>query len=157
MPSSSQIQWACYKQTGMCQWSTSTFENSCGCTALDKPEWRETTEQIDWRAKPTITRGLRLGGSKVLRSLSHYLRAQSQGHHTIDHLEEREAWEEEALDDLPWKDKRGPSSIRRTFAEFESSVRQGVFLPESTSSADSLTVSVQPPVCNRRHHHLCAR
>ena len=25
-------------QTGMCQWLTSTFENSCGCTALDMPE-----------------------------------------------------------------------------------------------------------------------
>ena len=51
--------------------------------------------------KATITTGLRLGGSEVLRSLSHYLRAQSQGRHTIDHLEEREAWEGEALDDLP--------------------------------------------------------
>ena len=38
-------------QTGMCRWSTSTFENSCGCTALDMPEWRETTEQTDWQAK----------------------------------------------------------------------------------------------------------
>ena len=37
--------------TQMCQWSTSTFKNSCGCTALDMPEWREATEQIDWRAK----------------------------------------------------------------------------------------------------------
>ena len=27
--------------------------------------------------------------SEVLRSLGHYMRAQSQGHHTIDHLEER--------------------------------------------------------------------
>ena len=39
--------------------------------------------------KATITTGLRLGGSEVLRSLSHYLRAQSQGHHTVDRLEER--------------------------------------------------------------------
>ena len=38
-------------QTGMCRWSTSTFEISCGCTALDMPEWRETTEQVDWQAK----------------------------------------------------------------------------------------------------------
>ena len=51
--------------------------------------------------KSTLKRGLLLGRSQVLRSLSHYLRAQSQGRHTIDHLEEREAWEEEALDDLP--------------------------------------------------------
>ena len=28
-------------QTGMCRWSTSTFENSCGCTALDAPCFSE--------------------------------------------------------------------------------------------------------------------
>ena len=33
------------------KWSTSTSENSCGCTALDMPEWREITEQTDWWAK----------------------------------------------------------------------------------------------------------
>ena len=59
VPSSPQIQWACYKkwkveweaQTGMCRWSTSTFENFYGCAALDMPEWREMTEQIHWRAR----------------------------------------------------------------------------------------------------------
>ena len=40
--------------------------------------------------KATLTNGLLPGRSKVLRSLRHYLRAQSQGHHTIDHLEERD-------------------------------------------------------------------
>ena len=39
--------------------------------------------------KATLTSGLRLGRFEVLRSLRHYLRAQSQGHHTIDRLEER--------------------------------------------------------------------
>ena len=39
--------------------------------------------------KATLTNGLLLEGSEVLRSLRHYLRAQSQGHHTINHLEER--------------------------------------------------------------------
>ena len=38
--------------------------------------------------KATFTSGLLLG-SEVLRSLRHYLRAQSQGRHTIDRLEER--------------------------------------------------------------------
>ena len=33
-------------------------------------------------------RGLILGRSEVLRSLRHYLRSQSQGHHNIDRLEE---------------------------------------------------------------------
>ena len=39
--------------------------------------------------KATLTSGLFLGRSEVLRSLRHYLWAQSQGHHTIDHLEEK--------------------------------------------------------------------
>ena len=39
--------------------------------------------------KATITNGLHLGRSEVLLSLRHYLWAQSQGHHTIDRLEER--------------------------------------------------------------------
>ena len=39
--------------------------------------------------KATLTNGLLLGSSEVLRSLRLYLRAQSQGHHTIDRLEER--------------------------------------------------------------------
>ena len=41
--------------------------------------------------KATITSGLRLGRSEVLTSFRHNMRAQSQGHHTIDGLEERGA------------------------------------------------------------------
>ena len=40
-------------------------------------------------AKTTITSGWRLGRSGVLRSLRYNLRAQSQGHHATDRLEER--------------------------------------------------------------------
>ena len=43
------------------------------------------TKQIDWQAKHPML----LGRSEVLKSLRHYLQAQSQGHHTINHLEER--------------------------------------------------------------------
>ena len=98
MPSASQIQWACYKkwkvgreaQAGMYQWLISTFENSCGCTALDMLEWWEITKQIGWLAgKATLTSGLLLRRSEVLRSFRHYLQAQSQGDHIIDRLEER--------------------------------------------------------------------
>ena len=39
--------------------------------------------------KAALTTGLLLGRSELLRSLRYYLRAQSQGHHTIDCLEER--------------------------------------------------------------------
>ena len=38
--------------------------------------------------KATLASGLVLGRFEVLRSLRHNLRAQSQGHHTIDRLEE---------------------------------------------------------------------
>ena len=83
----------------MCQWTTSTFENSFGYTALDMSAWREMMEKIDWLKKQTnktkktttaaITSRLRLGRSEVLRSLRHYQRAQNQRQHTTDHLEER--------------------------------------------------------------------
>ena len=39
--------------------------------------------------KATLTSGSLLGRFEVLRSLRHYLQAQSQGHRTIDRLEER--------------------------------------------------------------------
>ena len=48
----------------------------------DRPS-RSTT------GKATITTGLRLGRFEMLRNLRHYPRAQSQGRHTIDRLEER--------------------------------------------------------------------
>ena len=48
--------------------------------------------------KETLRSGLLLRRSEVLRSLRHYLQAQSQGHHSIDCLEER--GKEEAQDDL---------------------------------------------------------
>ena len=56
---------------GMCQCSTSIFEESYGYTAMDMPESKEMTEQIDWRAKQPFRGGLRLGSYEVLRSLRH--------------------------------------------------------------------------------------
>ena len=73
----------------MCQWSTSTFENSFGelpCTCHS--EGKRLTEQIDWRAKQPSQVAC-FSEAEVLRSLRHWLRAQSRGHHTIDRLEER--------------------------------------------------------------------
>ena len=75
-------------QTGMCQWLKSTFENSCaelpGPAGVKGNDWADRLV-----GKATITGGLCLRRSGVLRSLRHYLQAQSQGHHTIDHAEER--------------------------------------------------------------------
>ena len=50
------------------------------------------------RGKATITSGLRFGRSKKLRSLRFYLRAQKQGHHTIETLEERDVYVERQTD-----------------------------------------------------------
>ena len=91
----------------------------------------------DWAngvvGKAAITCSLCLRGSDMLRSLRHYLCAQSQGQHISDHQEER-GMEEEALSDLPWKDKRRAPSMRWTLEQFKdfigkTSERQdGVFL-----------------------------
>ena len=65
--------------------SASTFENSCGCSA----GLRGNDRADRLAGKATLSSGLVLGRSEVLRNLKHYLRAQSQGHRTIDLLEER--------------------------------------------------------------------
>ena len=63
-------------------------------------------ERLDGKA--TITNDVRLGRSDLLRNLKHYLRAQSQGHYTINQLE--------ALYDLPWKAEKG--RVGKTMALF---------------------------------------
>ena len=49
----------------------------------------EMTEQIDWQAKQPSQVTCVPEDLKMLRSSRHYLRAQSQGHHITDHLQER--------------------------------------------------------------------
>ena len=56
--------------------------------------------------KATLTSGLLLKRSEVLRSSGRYLRAQSQAHHTIDRLEERERERERDVE-------RGSASLKR--------------------------------------------
>ena len=69
--------------------------------------------------KATLASGLLLGRSEVLRSLRHYLRAQSQGHHTIDCLQERgvdrRSTRRSSLKGRDW----GPSSVRWTLELFQ--------------------------------------
>ena len=61
-------------------------KTECGCPCGG----HEADDRADRRTgKATITSGSLLERSEVLRSLRHLLRARSQGHHTIDHLEER--------------------------------------------------------------------
>ena len=47
----------------------------------------DRTERL--AGKATLTRGLLQGRSEMLRILRHYLWAQSQGHHTVDRIEEK--------------------------------------------------------------------
>ena len=62
----------------------------------------DRADRLAGKAQATLTSGLILGKSEVLRSLRHYLLSQSQGHQTIDRLEERGVESKEtALDYLP--------------------------------------------------------
>ena len=75
-------------QTGMCQWSTSTFENSCGCTALDILEWREMTEQIDWWARQSSQVACFSKDLKWWGAWNTTCGHKAKDIHTIDRLEE---------------------------------------------------------------------
>ena len=73
----------------MTELKESSFENTCGCTALDMPEWREMTEQIDCRAKQPSHVACVSEDLKCWGAWDTTLRAKSQGHHMTDRLEER--------------------------------------------------------------------
>ena len=80
--------------TGSPDWHVSMFD-----IHLQKLPWMCCPEHAEVKGNDradrlvgkasTITNGLRLGRSEVLRSLKHYLQAKKQKHHTIDRLEER--------------------------------------------------------------------
>ena len=57
----------------MRQWSTFTFQNSCGYTGHAGVKGNDRGDRL--AGKVTLTRGLRLGRSEVLRSLRYYLLA----------------------------------------------------------------------------------
>ena len=118
MPSSSQIQWACYKKwkvewethTRMCQRLTSAFTKTpvsvlpWTCWNEGKLPSRQTGGQCKshkcWEAWDTTC----IYKAKDITPLTAW---------------RREAWKEEALDVLPWKGERGPSSIRWTLEPFQ--------------------------------------
>ena len=107
-----------HAQSGTCRWSTSTFKNSCRWITLDMPESRGTTEQIHWQAKQP----------SEVACFSEDLKHCEAGYTTCGYKAKditpsitwrREAWKEEALNTLPWKNERGPPSIRRTLEPFQ--------------------------------------
>ena len=80
----------------------------------------------DWAdrlaGKATLTSGLLLRRSEVLRSLRHYLWTQNQGHYTTRLIAwRRDALKEGVLGNFPWKDQRGPGhhQIRWTLELFQ--------------------------------------
>ena len=85
---------------------------------LDMPEWQETTEQTGRRAKQP---------SQVVcysEDLKYWGAWDSTCRHKAKDITRlmawrREAWTEEVRDNLPWKDERGPSSIRQTLELFQ--------------------------------------
>ena len=127
MPSSSRIKWVCYKK-----WKVERAAQTGNVSTVDIHLLLKTPVSVlpwicrcegKWRSrviggKSNPHKWLTSRKSEVLRSLRHYLRAQIQGHHTSV-VRKREAWKRGALDDLPWKDERGPSSVRRTLEPFQ--------------------------------------
>ena len=80
--------------TGSPDWNVSIVDihlrKLCGCTALGHARVKGNEQADKLVGKATLTSGLLLERPEVLRSLRHYLWVQSQGHHTIDRLEERD-------------------------------------------------------------------
>ena len=78
-------------------------------------KWKYRADRL--AGKANLTSGSLLGISElVLRRLRCGHKAKDI---TLSIAWRREAWEEEALDDLPWRDEGGPSSIRQTWAQFQ--------------------------------------
>ena len=72
--------------------------------------------------KAAIKVGLHLGSSEALRNLRHYMRTQSQGHHTIDRPEERGVRRKRKRSTVsPERTKKSPivKSIRPTLELFQ--------------------------------------
>ena len=73
-------------------WSTSIFKTSCGCTALEDLKCCSFWDTTNRHKSKSFTPSIAW---------------------------RREARKEEALDDLPWKDERRPSLVRRTLDPFQ--------------------------------------
>ena len=90
---------------------SSTF----GCQML---EWREMTDQTDWREKQPSQVAYFLEDLKCWGAWDTTCRHKAKDITPLT-AERREAWKEEALDDLPWKDEGGPSSVQRKLEPFQ--------------------------------------
>ena len=83
------MQPTCSRRVLMKWWIRSSQKNSEKRWVYSTTQHKLCDSYIGLSGQGNIISGLLLGRSEVLRSLRHYLRAQSQGHHTIDRLRER--------------------------------------------------------------------
>ena len=74
--------------------------------------------------KATLASGLLLGRAEVLRSLRHYLRAQSQGHHTTDRLKERGVERGSAKRSLLERTREGHRQSDEHWKDFKGNARE---------------------------------
>lgn len=87
---------------------------------LERARVKEINDWKDWlMGKATITSVFHL--IKVLRSLRHFLLAQSQGYPSIDPLEER-GKKAAVVSNIPQKDKIRPLLIRPVFNSFKGNI-----------------------------------
>ena len=99
--------------------STSTCKESCGCTVLNMLDSNRADKLA---GKPTTTNGLRLWSSDLFQELQSLPVDTKPNDITQSITWRREAWKEESLDNVPRKDEKGPSSIRRTLEQFNCKV-----------------------------------
>ena len=119
--SSLQSQWACYTKWKAVEWEAQTGMRPCSTLIhLRKLPWVHCPGNAGVKGNDRADRlvgnwsnrqkwlASRLG-SEVLRSLRHYLQAQSQRLVSHTHTSiawRRKTWKEETLDDFSWKDSR---------------------------------------------------
>ena len=127
MPSSSATQWACYKKWKVecMEWPDIHFRKLLRMCCVGHARMK-LNDRPDRLQAVCVSENLKCWGAwnttcgnssrDITKSIS--LR--------------REAWEEETLDDLPWEDERGPSSIRWTLKL--SMVTMGKFLRDGWSA-----------------------
>ena len=92
-------------------------------SAHHTPQWRKMTEQIDWQAKQPSQVACFFENPTCWGAWDTTCEYKAKDI-TLSITWRRESWKEGALDDLPWKDERGPSSITRILEPFQRQSRE---------------------------------
>ena len=112
--------------------------------------------------QPQLT-SLRLARSEVLRGLKHYLQTQGQGQKITPSIAWMEAWKEQALDDRPWKDEKGPHWRRKLKPFQRGAARNNVvfslvlFFPERRDTILIWTEPEKDTSCRLKTVHAVSR